>query len=63
MTQDALALYTKYYVATSYERLGLFTIVAASFASRLRALPGQFYSRYTRLRVSAHVFCGYGKAR
>ena len=40
MTQDALALYTKYYVSTSYERLGLFTLVAASFASRRALYPG-----------------------
>ncbi len=42
MTQDALALYTKYYVSTSYERLGLFTLVAASFASRRALYPGSF---------------------
>ena len=42
MTQDALALYTKYYVSTSYERLGLFTLVAASFASRHALYPGSF---------------------
>ncbi len=42
MSQDALALYTKHYVANSFERLELFKLMAASFAGRRALYPGSF---------------------